>query len=81
MCMCVGVKNHIVTCEKCMFWYKKEYEWILALGSPKKYYFHRTLLAMSGCPTREATKKIYTLQEPLVGGNRHDTGGTGSRMC
>ena len=47
----------------------------------KKYYFHRTLLAMSGCPTREATKKLYTLQEPLVGGNRHDTGGTGSRMC
>ena len=48
---------------------------------PKKYYFHWTLLVMSGCPTRETTKKIYTLQEPLVGGNRHDTGGTGSCMC
>ena len=38
MWMCVGVKNHIVTCEKCMFWYEKMYKWILALGSPKTYY-------------------------------------------
>ena len=26
MCMCVGVKNRIVTCEKCMFWCEKGYE-------------------------------------------------------
>ena len=26
MCMCVGVKNRIVTCEKCMFWCKKVYK-------------------------------------------------------
>ena len=32
--------------------------------------------------TTETTKKLYTLQELLVGGNRHDTWGrTGSRMC
>ena len=37
--MCVGVKNRIVTCEKCMFWCEKGYEWILVLGSPKKYYY------------------------------------------
>ena len=30
---------------------------------------------MSGSPTRETTKKLYTRQELLVGGNRHDTGG------
>ena len=35
---------------------------------------HRTLLAMSGSPTRETTKKLYTRQKLLVGGNRHDTG-------
>ena len=35
----------------------------------------RTLLAMSGSPTRETTKKLYTRQELLAGGNRHDTGG------
>ena len=38
--------------------------------------FHRTLLS-----TRENTKKFHTLQELLVGGNRHDAGGTGSHMC
>ena len=37
--MCVGVKNHIATCEKCMFWCEKGYEWFLALGSPKTYYY------------------------------------------
>ena len=26
ICMCVGVKNHIVTCEKCMFWCEKRYK-------------------------------------------------------
>ena len=26
MCICVGVKNHIVTCEKCIFWCEKGYE-------------------------------------------------------
>ena len=30
---------------------------------------------MSGCPTRDITKKLYKLQELLAGGNRHDTGG------
>ena len=38
MCMCAGVKNHIVTCEKCMFWCEKGYKWILAPGSPKTTY-------------------------------------------
>ena len=38
MCICVGVKNHIVTCEKCIFWCEKGYERILALDSPKAYY-------------------------------------------
>ena len=23
ICICIGVKNHIVTCEKCMFWCEK----------------------------------------------------------
>ena len=26
ICMYVGVKNHIVTCEKCMFWCEKRYK-------------------------------------------------------
>ena len=26
MCMCVGVKNHIVTCKKFIFWCEKGYE-------------------------------------------------------
>ena len=26
MCVRVGVKNRIVTCEKCMFWCEKGYE-------------------------------------------------------
>ena len=38
MCMCVGVKNRIVTCEKCMFSCEKGYKWIGVLGSPKIYY-------------------------------------------
>ena len=25
-CVCVGVKNHIVTCRKCMFWCEKGYK-------------------------------------------------------
>ena len=36
--MCIRVKNHIVTCEKCMFWCEKGYKWIGVLGSPKTYY-------------------------------------------
>ena len=35
MCMCVDVKNRIVTCEQFMFWCEKGYKLILALGSPK----------------------------------------------
>ena len=35
MCMSVGVKNRIATCEKCIFLCEKGYKWILALGSPK----------------------------------------------
>ena len=35
--MCRGVKNRIVTCEKCIFWCEKRYEGILALGSPKTH--------------------------------------------
>ena len=27
MCMCGGIKNCIVTCEKCMFWWEKGYKW------------------------------------------------------
>ena len=23
MCTCIGIKNHIVTCEKCIFWCEK----------------------------------------------------------
>ena len=38
MCMCVGVKNRIVTCKKFIFWCEKGYKWISALGSPKKYH-------------------------------------------
>ena len=30
---------------------------------------------MSGCPKRETTKKLYSLQELLLVGNKHDTGG------
>ena len=30
--MCVGVKNCIVTCEKCIFWCGKRYQLILQLG-------------------------------------------------
>ena len=26
MCLCGGVKNRIVTCEKCMFWCEKGYK-------------------------------------------------------
>ena len=33
--MCVGVKNHIVTFEKCMIWCEKGYKWIGELGNPK----------------------------------------------
>ena len=40
MCMYVWVKNAIVTCEKFIFCCEKEYEWILALGSPKTYYLY-----------------------------------------
>ena len=34
---------------------------------------------MSGCPTRETTKILYTLQELLLVGNKHDTEGGGDR--
>ena len=39
------------------------------------------LLAISECPTRETTKKPYTIQELIVAGKRDDTGRTGSRIC
>ena len=37
MCICDYVKNHIGTCEKCIFWCEKGYKWISVLGSPKTY--------------------------------------------
>ena len=40
MCMCVDVKNHIVTCENLYFGEKKGYKLILKLGSPKTYCYH-----------------------------------------
>ena len=42
--------------------------------------FHRTLLDIYRCPTRETTKKISTLHELLVGGNRHDAEGMGRKL-
>ena len=39
MCICVGVKNHIVTCEKFIFCCEQGCEWIWVLGSPKTYYY------------------------------------------
>ena len=38
MCLCDGIKNCIVTCEKCMFWCEKGYEQIRPLGSCKTHY-------------------------------------------
>ena len=40
MCMCVDVKNRIVTCENLYFGEKKGYKLILKLGSPKTYCYH-----------------------------------------
>ena len=40
MCLCGGVKNRIVTCEKCMFWCEKGYKWIGTLGSYISHYSH-----------------------------------------
>ena len=38
MCMCDGVKNCIVTCEKCIYQCEKGYVWIMALIRPNIYY-------------------------------------------
>ena len=44
MCLWGGIKNYVVTCEKCMFWCEKEYKWIGALGSCKTHYLSLVLL-------------------------------------
>ena len=43
MCMCVGVNNRIVTCEKLIFWFEKGYEWIGVPGSCKTYYQYEVI--------------------------------------
>ena len=52
MCMFVGVKNHIDTCKKCMFWCEKRYKWILALGSPKAYCLRSCAFKIWYCKTQ-----------------------------
>ena len=41
MCLCDGIKNHIVTCEKCMFWSKKGNKRIYDAGWPKNILLDR----------------------------------------
>ena len=44
MCICDYVKSRIGTCKKCVFWFKKGYKRIIALGNPKTYsYFGKEL--------------------------------------
>ena len=59
--MCVGVKNRLVTCEKCMFWSEKRYKWILALGSYKTHYW----------PNWHFPADLATFTEEVLNGNLH----------
>ena len=49
LCMCIGIKNHIVPCEKCIFWCEKRCKWILALGGPKTYGYSATYVTLYQC--------------------------------
>ena len=51
MCICDYVKNHIGTCEKCIFQFEKGYKSIIALGRPKTYCCRQ-------CKWREINTKI-----------------------